>query len=127
MDTHARLIKQREVILDQIQRLGPMRMGTVSEQFLPTRRADGSVYRRGPYLTYTFKRGRKTCGKHLRDEQQARLYRQQIDNWRRYQALSTELVEVSQRLADLEARTAEEGKKNSKNWSRPSKRPRRLG
>ena len=115
MDSMRQLSRQRERVLEQIGGLGPMRMGTVSERMLPTKRADGSSYRRGPYQMYTFKQGGKTRGRHLRGEHQARLYRRQIEAFRRYQELSAELVEVSQRLADLEAAADERGgKKNSR-------------
>lgn len=130
METSTQLIQQRELILRQIQSLGPMRMGTVREQYLPVRRADGSVGRRGPYLTYTYKHEGRTRGRHLRNSEQAELYRGQIENWRRYQELSARLVRISQRLADLEAQEAEEagqGKKNSGRRSRPSARPKRRG
>jgi hypothetical protein len=92
-----------------------MRMGTITEQYLPTRRPDGSIYRRGPYQTYTFKRAGRTCGKHLREGPEIDLYRRQIEAFRRYQELSTELVEISQRLADLEAVEKPGGKKNFRN------------
>jgi len=115
METQRQLTQRRTRILDQIHALGPMRMGSITEQYLPTHRKDGSVHRRGPYLTYTFKRGGRTRGKHLRDTEQAKLYRRQIETFRKWQALSGELVEVSQRLADMEAEDHCEGKKNSKN------------
>jgi hypothetical protein len=51
----------------------------------------------------------------LRTEQEAQVYRGQIEVFRRYQQLSAELVEVSQRLADLEAAGEAGGaKKNSR-------------
>ena len=129
METTVELIEQRQAILVQIGQLGPMRMGSVCEQYLPVRRADGSIARRGPYLTYTFKDGGKTRGRHLRDEREARLYRGQIQNWRRYQELSAQLVRISHRLADLELQeeAAGDGKKNSGRRSPPSSRPRRRG
>ena len=114
MDEHQQLTRRRAQIVEQIAALGPMRMGSITEQHLPTRRSDGSIYRRGPYLTYTFKKGGKTCGKHLRDPQEADLYRSQIEAFRRYQTLSAQLVEGSQRLADLEAAGDGGGKKNSR-------------
>jgi len=115
MDQVESLSQQRAHIMEQIAALGPMRMGSITTQLLPTRRSDGSVYRRGPYLTYTFKEGGKTRGKHLRDPGQAELYRCQIEAFRRYQELSAQLVQVSQRLADLEAAgQPDEGKKNSR-------------
>ena len=115
MDSFERLSLRRLQLLEEIGQLGAMRMGTVSEQMLPGRRADGTAYRRGPYLTYTFKRGGRTNGRHLRGEQEAQVYRSQIEVFRRYQQLSAELVEVSQRLADLEAAGEAGGsKKNSR-------------
>ena len=114
MDTFAKLTRRRAQILDEITALGPMRRGTVNEQLLPCRRADGSVGRRGPYLTYTFKQGGKTSGKHLRNPEEADLYQSQIANFRRFQELSAELVQVSQTLADAEAAGDEGGKKNSR-------------
>ena len=115
MSSFEQLSRQRTRVIEQIAALGPMRMGTVSEQMLPAKHSDGSTYRRGPYLTYTFKHGGKTCGKHLRNEEEADLYRRQIEAFRHYQELSAELVEVSQRLADLEAAGDQGCKKNSKN------------
>ena len=114
MDSLQQLSRQRARILDQIASLGPMRMGTVTDQMLPRRRKDGSVSRRGPYPTYTFKEGGRTRGKHLRTAEEAALYRRQIEVFRRYQELSAELVRVSQRLADREAAADGACKKNSR-------------
>lgn len=114
MENAHQLNARRAQILDQIAALGPMRMGSINEQMLPYKQKDGFIRRRGPYLTYTFKQGGKTSGKHLRSREQATLYQRQIDNYRRYQELSAELVHVCQRLADLEAAGEQEGKKNSR-------------
>ena len=115
MDTYRKLSARRSQILGQMAALGPMRMGSITQQYLPYKRPDGSVRPRGPYLTYTFKRKGKTCGRHLRNPEEAAMYRRQIENYRRYQELSAELVQVSQALADQEAAGDEGGKKNSKN------------
>lgn len=114
MESFQQLARQRARIVEQIAALGPMRMGSVYNHYLPTKRADGSTSRRGPYPTYTFKQAGKTRGRQLRTQEEARLYRQQIDAFRRWQTLSTELVAVSQRLADLEAAGEDGGKKNSR-------------
>jgi hypothetical protein len=115
MDTSQKLHARRAQILEQITALGPMRMGSISEQMLPYKQPDGSIRRRGPYLTYTFKQAGKTCGKHLRSQEEAELYQRQIQNYRRFQELSAELVQVCQTLADLEAAGEEGCKKNSRN------------
>ena len=115
MDTLKQLSHKHADIVAQIAALGPMRMGTVIERMLATKRTDGSTYQRGPYLSYTFKHGGKTCGKHLRSDQEAERYRRQIETFRRYQELSAQLVELSQRMADLEvSEQPEGGKKNSR-------------
>jgi uncharacterized protein YjlB len=114
MDTARKLTTRRAQILEQIAALGPMRMGSINEQMLPYKQRDGAIRRRGPYLTYTFKQGGKTRGKHLRNQGEADLYQRQIQNYRRYQELSAELVQVSQTLADLEASGEEGSKKNSR-------------
>ena len=114
METYRQLTQQRAQILQQLAALGPMRMGSVCDHHLPTKRKDGSTYRRGPYPTYTFKQRGKTRGRQLHNQQEAELYRRQIDTFRRYQALSAQLVQVSQRLADLEAAGEPGCKKNSR-------------
>ena len=50
----------------------------------------------------------------MRDAQEAQAYGRQIEAFRRYQALSAELVEVSQRLADRETAEDAGSKKNSR-------------
>jgi len=114
MKTYDQLTQQRTKILNQICALGPMRMGSITEQYLPYKLKDGSIRRRGPNFTYTFKKGGKSAGKHLRDKEQVEIYGQQIETFRKWQALSKELVEVSQCLADMEAEDNCDGKKNSK-------------
>jgi hypothetical protein len=114
MESTRQLTARRAQILDQIAAMGPMRMGSICEQMLPHKQPDGTIRRRGPYLTYTFKQGGKTHGKHLRNPQEAALYQRQIDNYRRYQDLSAQLVQVCQRMADLEASAAEDQKKTSR-------------
>ena len=114
MESFQELSRQRARIIEEIAALGPMRMGTVYDHYLSTKHADGSKSRRGPYPTYTFKQGGKSRGRQLRTQEQVQLYRQQIATFRRWEQLSTELVEVSQRLADLEAAGEEGCKKNSR-------------
>jgi hypothetical protein len=114
LQNYHQLSQRRAQILEEIAALGPMRRGSVYDHFLPTTRSDGSTYRRGPYPTYTFKQAGKTKAKLLRNDEEAVLYRRQIEAFRRWQKLSAELLAISQRLADLEAGGQDEGKKNSR-------------
>ena len=117
MSSDDSLLQQRQELIEQIDRLAPIRKGSVTEQMLPYKRNDGSKGTRGPYYTYTFKQGNKTKGKHLADEQEAQLYREQIGRFRDYQELSSRFVETSQALADAEA-DARRGKKNFRTKSK---------
>lgn len=116
--------QRRQDILEQIADLGPMRMGSVTQQSSPFTRKDGSIGQRRTRFTYTFKRKNKTLGKHIGSEREARIYREQIETFRRYQALSAELLTVSQQLADL---TNQEqcGKKNFSARSNSNNKSRR--
>ena len=119
MSRDASLPQQRQELIRRIEQLGPMRKGSVTQQMLPYKKTDGSRASRGPYFTYTFKQEGKTKGRHLRDEQEAELYRRQIDHFRSFQELSRRFVETSQALADVDA-NASGGKKNSRTKSRGS-------
>ena len=119
MSRDSSLLQRRQELLRRLEQLGPMRKGSVAHRMLPYRKADGSRASRGPYFTYTFKQAGKTKGRHLRDEQEAELYRRQIERFRSFQELSNRLVETGQALADLEAE-ASRGRKNSRTKSRRS-------
>ena len=67
----------------------------------------------GPYWSLTFKRHGKTVTRAVRPQQLATV-RQQIANFRRFQALSAELVEVNEQLCQTrlsQASDAEQAKK----------------
>jgi len=113
MDRFPQLLKERARILEEIAQLGPMRRGTVYD-FRPSfTRKDGSRKWRGPYPTYTCKKKGKTKGKHLRSAAEAEIYRKQIHVRRRFEELTAQFADVSERLADLEA-CETDGKKNSR-------------
>jgi len=95
----------------QIAALGSMRKGSVSEQFLETAHKDGSKTKRGPYILYTFKEKGRTISRRLPAKQKAQLFREQIDNFRRFQTLAAQLVRTSQRMADLAAADLSDEKK----------------
>ena len=114
MTTMRQLEKRRAQILEEMAQLGPMRRGSVYEQTLSRRRADGTVGRRGPYALCTWKDGGKSCGKRLHNDEEVALYRRQIETLRGFEQLAVELVAVSEQMADLEAERARDSKKNSR-------------
>jgi len=103
MNNITKLTQRKTEIIKEIAALEPMRKGSLSEQFLETVRADGRKTKRGPYMVYTFKEKGKTVSRRVKDKKRAALYRRQIATFRRFQELSKELLQVSQRIADLSA------------------------
>jgi hypothetical protein len=114
MDTPSRLIQRKNNLHDQLATLGPMRKGTLNEQYVQTILKDGSARRRGPYTVYTFKEHGQTVSRRLSDHAKIALYREQIATFRRFQELTRQLAQISQRLADLAATDDAGSKKNSR-------------
>lgn len=114
MDPATKLDARKHQLLAELAALGPMRKGTLNEQYVQTTRKDGTPSRRGPYTLYTFKERGQTVSRRLSDRAQIACYRQQIAAFRRFQELTAELAQVGQQLADREAAGQEDGKKNSR-------------
>jgi len=114
MDPTTKLIQRKNELLAQLAALGPMRKGTLNEQYVQTTLKDGSPRRRGPYTVYTFKEHGQTISRRLRDSAQITRYREQIEAHRRFRDMSAELLQIGQRLADLEVSNEEGCKKNSR-------------
>ncbi len=110
-----KLTERKLEVLKEIAALGPMRKGSLTEQFLETKRKDGTITKRGPYLVYTFKEKGKTNSRRIKEGQEAQVYRGQIATFRHYQELSRELVRLSGRIADLAATETDGQKKTSSN------------
>jgi len=113
MDPFSKLLQERNQILDEMARLGPMRKGSVSQYEIASEGKDGAAKVRGPYLKYTVKKEGKTRGKHLSDRAEADLYRRQIAQRRRFEELAARFAEIGELLADLEANETD-AKKNSR-------------
>jgi hypothetical protein len=110
-----KLEQKREQLLTQIASLGPMRKGSLTDQYVEATRKDGSPTRRGPYTVYTYKHDGRTVSHRITDPARVAVYREQIAAFRRFHELTAELAQVSQSLADLEASGQKvEGKKNSR-------------
>ena len=104
---HAR----RTVLLRELAGLGEMRRGSLVEQFVETVKADGSKGRRGPYVLYSYKDKGRTISRRITDNGQVRVYHKQIQAFRRFQELVSELTSVSERLCDLTLLGSEDKKK----------------
>jgi hypothetical protein len=95
--------ERKRELLNQIAHLGEMRRGSVVEQYYEVRRGDGMVVKHGPYYLYSYKEKGKTISRRLKSAEEAERYRAEIEEFRQFEKLSSELLSVSQRICDLEA------------------------
>lgn len=93
-----------------------MRRGSVTEQYLKVPlKGKKEPVKRGPYYVYSCKVKGRTCSRRVRGREMDRL-RREVENFHRFQELSQELIEVSEKICDMRAAggAAPEGKKNSR-------------
>jgi hypothetical protein len=95
------LEQQRQGLLRQLADLRELRRGSLTEQFLTVKHADGSKVRRGPYPLLTRKEANKTVSVRLTDTALLPLYRRQIQALRQFETVMDQLVRVGEQLGDL--------------------------
>lgn len=115
------LDSQRQRILAELAELGEMRRGSICEQFVESVGRNGVKKSLGPYFVYSYKEKGKTNSRRLRPDQVV-LYRKQIDAFRRFQALTSELLRIGEQAGNL-ALAGEAEKKTSRSRSKSRKRP----
>jgi hypothetical protein len=98
---YSNLEHQRQALLQQLSGLHELRRGSLTDQFLTVRHADGSRVKRGPYPLLTRKEGKRSVSLRLSDPQLVPLYRQQIQAMRQFETVVDQLVRVGQELGDL--------------------------
>lgn len=99
--THPNLELQRQGLLRQLADLRELRRGSLTEQFLTVKHADGSSVKRGPYPLLTRKQASRTVSVRLTDPAVVPLYRQQIQAMRQFEAVIDQLVRLGEQLGDL--------------------------
>ena len=119
------LKQQRDEALKELEGLDEMRRGSVVEQFVESTRKDGTTVRRGPYVLYSYKEQGKTVSRRLRNVGEADLYRRQIQSFRRFQELTSQLRKLGEQISDLAV--GQEVKKTSRRKSRSKKMQRSSG
>ena len=95
------LEQQRQALLRQLADLRELRRGSLTEQFLSVKHADGSKVKRGPYPLLTRKQANKTVSLRLTDPATVPLYRKQIQAMRQFETVVEKLVQVGEQLSDL--------------------------
>jgi hypothetical protein len=98
---YSNLEQQRQGLLRQLADLRELRRGSLTEQFLTVKHADGSRVKRGPYPLLTRKEANKTVSVRLTDPSLVPLYRQQIQAMRHFESAVDQLVRLGEQLGDL--------------------------
>lgn len=111
MNQTEKLMARREAILREVSSIEQMRRGSVMEQYVETVRADGSKGRRGPYFLYTFKEKKKTISRRITRSDLVPVYRSQIESFRRFTELVSELTAIGEKLGDLSVTQKHDAKK----------------
>ena len=99
--SYSNLEQQRQGLLRQLADLRELRRGSLTEQFLTVRHADGSSVKRGPYPLLTRKQASKTVSVRLTDAALVPVYRQQIQAMRQFEGVVDQLVRLGEQLGDL--------------------------
>jgi hypothetical protein len=95
------LQQQRQALLRHLSDLRELRRGSLTEQFLTVKHADGSKVKRGPSPLLTRKETNKTVSVRLTDPALVPLYRRQIQAMREFETVVDQLVRVGEQLSDL--------------------------
>ena len=98
---YSNLEQQRQGLLRQLGDLRELRRGSLTQQFLTVKHADGSAVKRGPYPLLTRKQAQKTVSVRLTDPDLVPLYRRQIQTMREFERVVDQLVCVGEELGEL--------------------------
>ncbi len=101
MNDYPKLEQQRQNLLQQLQGLRELRRGSLTEQFLSVKHADGTVVKHGPYPLLTRKQRHKTISQRLKDPAMVPLYRRQIEAMRQFESVVEQLVRLGEQFSDL--------------------------
>jgi len=103
MDELKRERERKKEIINQIRKIRDMRRGSVTGQYYEVKHKDGSIVQQGPYFLYSYKDKGKTISRRLSGPGEAQRYREEIEEFRRFEQLSSQLIDVSHRICDLKA------------------------
>ena len=112
MDPLQQIEARRLAILDGIKSIRSMRRGSITEQFFPVlRKGQKQAAHRGPYYVFTRHRGSKTVSQRLTTPQALQQAREDVDAFKRFQALCREYEQLTEKLGELERETGQEKKR----------------
>jgi hypothetical protein len=112
MDSLQQLEAQRLAILDSLKSIRSVRRGSITEQFFPVRRqGQKQTVRRGPYYVFSRHQGSKTVSQRLTTPEALQQAREDVEAFKRFQALCRDYERLTEKLGALERETAQEKKR----------------
>ena len=112
MDPIQQIESRRLAVLENIKAIRSMRRGAITEQFFPVlRKGQKQAARRGPYYVFTRHQGSKTVSRRLTTPRALQQTREDIDAFKRFQALCREYEQITENLGQLEQETGLEKKR----------------
>lgn len=118
MNRVEQLKARRRELVAELGSLEEIRRGSVVEQFVERVLKDGRKVRRGPYVLYSYKEKGKTVSRRVTKREEVAIYRRQIEGFRRFRSVVTELLAIGEELSALGLSGAEEGVKKRRNRGR---------
>jgi len=122
MDTLQQIEAQRLAILEDIKSIRSMRRGAITEQFFPVRRqGQNQSARRGPYYVFSRHQGSKTVSQRLTTPEALQQAREDVDAFKRFQALCRDYELLTEKLSVFERKTGQEKKRSKSGLNRTGK------
>jgi len=122
MDLLQQIEAQRLAILDSLKAIRSMRRGSITEQFFPVQcKGQKQAARRGPYYVFTRHRGSKTFSQRLTTAGALQQAREDVEAFKRFQALCRDYERLTEKLGELERKTEQEKKRSKSGSSKTEK------
>jgi len=95
--------QRRAEILKQMSRIGSLKRGSITEQYLKVRlKGQPRAVLRGPYYVFSRREGGRTVSRRLTTERDLAQAREEVSAARRFRELCREYEELTERLGALE-------------------------
>ena len=112
MDPCQAIEAKRLAILESLKAIRSMRRGAITEQFFPVlRHGQNQTVRRGPYYVFTRHQGSKTVSQRLTTPQALQNAREDVEAFKRFQALCRDYEQLTEKLGELERESGTEKKR----------------
>ena len=122
METLQQIEVQRLAILEGLKSIRSMRRGAITEQFFPVRRlGQKQTARRGPYYVFSRHQGSKTVSQRLTTPEALQQAREDVEAFKRFQALCRDYEQLTEKLSALERKTGPEKKRSKSELSKTGK------